>query len=67
MIHTCAYKTSSSLVKGWKYIYIYIYIKDMDFTAFDADLKTQAAVIRVFEIILESAVGKRMRGASGVK
>jgi len=29
-------------------------IKDMDFTAFDADLKTQDAVIRVFEIIGEA-------------
>ena len=31
-----------------------IYIKDMDFTAFDADLKTQDPVIRVFEIIGEA-------------
>jgi uncharacterized protein with HEPN domain len=31
-----------------------LYIENLDFTAFDADLKTQDAVIRVFEIIGEA-------------
>jgi uncharacterized protein with HEPN domain len=31
-----------------------IYIENLDFAAFDADLRTQDAVIRVFEIIGEA-------------
>jgi uncharacterized protein with HEPN domain len=31
-----------------------LYIENLDFTAFDADLKTQDAVIRLFEIIGEA-------------
>lgn len=31
-----------------------LYIENLDFSAFDSDLKTQDAVIRVFEIIGEA-------------